>query len=63
MERVNFPAKTLFCGALLWHRHLYCRRIRPFGLPGVVFHPVQPVRDLRFYSWFEFLYVDLKYGS
>ena len=40
--------------------------VAPFvllGLRGGVLHPTQPVRDLRFSSWFEFLCVDLEYSS
>ena len=58
MERINSPPKTLVYGPLFWHRNLYCRPICPFGLRGYVLHPTQPVRDLRFSSWFELLYDD-----
>ncbi len=62
MERIDSPPKTCSPAPLFWHRHLLCCPICPFSLHGDVLHPTQPVRDLRFSSWFEFLCVDLEYG-
>ena len=63
VERINSQSKSLFCVPLFWHRDLHCRPICPFGLRGNVLHPAQPVRDLRFFSWFEFLCDNLDYDS
>ena len=62
-RELTLHPKTLSAGSLSWHRDLLCCPICHFSLRGAVLHPTQPVRDLRFSSWFEFLYVDVEYGS
>ena len=63
MERIDAPPQTVFGGQLFWHRHHLCCPICPFSLRGSILHPTQPVRDLRFSSWFKFLCFDLVYSS
>src|SRR5205814_3630210 len=62
MERIDAPPQTVF-GQLFWHRHHLCWPVCPFSLRGSILHPTQPVRDLRFSSWFKFLCFDLVYSS